>query len=110
MNPWLIEVNQAPSFNTDTPLDDSLKNSLLIDTFSLVGISLAEKNRKLNIARLEKEKRMLERGNLKKTLREKNEQTQMSVKNQEEHELMHLGNYERIFPPVDCIDIVSRLE
>ncbi|PCH98750.1 MAG: hypothetical protein COB85_01040, partial [Bacteroidetes bacterium] len=39
MNPWLLEVNQAPSFNTDTDLDMEVKKGLLIDTFRLLDIS-----------------------------------------------------------------------
>jgi hypothetical protein len=35
--PWLIEVNQAPSFATDTPLDKSIKHPLIRDSFTLLG-------------------------------------------------------------------------
>jgi hypothetical protein len=61
-------VNHAPSFNTDTPLDASLKRTLLIDTFKLLGITVEEKSRKLANLKLEKQKRMIEKGNLKRSL------------------------------------------
>lgn len=32
LKPYLLEVNHAPSFNTDTPLDYLVKKQLLIDT------------------------------------------------------------------------------
>lgn len=45
--PFLLEVNHAPSFNTDTPLDMMLKKDLLFDTFNLLGMSIDEKRAKL---------------------------------------------------------------
>lgn len=44
---WLLEVNQAPSFNTDTPLDERVKRSLIVDTFTLLNMSVASKVRKM---------------------------------------------------------------
>lgn len=41
--PLLLEVNHAPSFNTDTSLDELVKNNLLYDTFNLLGITIEEK-------------------------------------------------------------------
>ncbi|KAL2635285.1 hypothetical protein R1flu_006764 [Riccia fluitans] len=34
--PWLLEVNHSPSFTIDTPLDLTVKESLLMDTLRLV--------------------------------------------------------------------------
>ena len=36
---WFLEVNYTPSFTTDTPLDNKIKQALIIDTFSLLGVS-----------------------------------------------------------------------
>lgn len=51
--PWLLEVNHAPSFNTDTALDSHIKKTILFDTFRLLNISIKEKFKyiiiKLNI-------------------------------------------------------------
>ena len=38
--PYLLEVNHAPSFNDDTPLDKQVKRHLLVDTFKLLNISI----------------------------------------------------------------------
>ena len=35
-SPWLIEVNHAPSFTADTPLDYSIKYDLILDTLNIV--------------------------------------------------------------------------
>ena len=45
--PYLLEVNHAPSFNTDTPLDYLIKKNLIYDTLNLLGVSIEEKKLKL---------------------------------------------------------------
>jgi len=39
----LLEVNQAPSFNTDTKLDYKVKKGLITDTFKLLNINKESK-------------------------------------------------------------------
>ena len=41
---YLLEVNHAPSFNSDTPFDLLNKSTLIYETLKVVGISI--KNRK----------------------------------------------------------------
>jgi tubulin polyglutamylase TTLL6/13 len=41
--PWLIEVNQSPSFSTDSPLDYDVKKSVVKDTMSLLNINQERK-------------------------------------------------------------------
>jgi tubulin polyglutamylase TTLL6/13 len=38
LKPWLIEVNHAPSFSTESPLDYSVKYDLILDTLSLLDL------------------------------------------------------------------------
>jgi tubulin polyglutamylase TTLL6/13 len=45
LKPYLLEVNHAPSFNTDTPLDHHIKKSLLFDTLNLLGMSVENKRK-----------------------------------------------------------------
>jgi D-alanine-D-alanine ligase-like ATP-grasp enzyme len=44
LKPWLIEVNHAPSFATDSIFDLSLKKRMLEDTFRLLNLSVKRKN------------------------------------------------------------------
>lgn len=37
--PWLLEVNQSPSFSTDSPLDYKIKKTVLGDAFHLLNVS-----------------------------------------------------------------------
>lgn len=38
LKPWLLEVNLSPALATDSPLDLSIKSTLLSDTFNTAGI------------------------------------------------------------------------
>lgn len=47
LKPVLLEVNHAPSFATDSPLDYQVKRNLFKDMFKLLGLSLERKQAKL---------------------------------------------------------------
>jgi len=38
LKPWVLEVNLSPSLVTDSPLDHSIKATLLKDTMNIVGV------------------------------------------------------------------------
>jgi tubulin polyglutamylase TTLL6/13 len=67
LKPMLLEVNHAPSFATDSPLDYEIKKALFVDMFGMLGLTLERKKEKLMGHYEEKLSRMLE----KKTLKEK---------------------------------------
>ena len=43
LKPWILEVNHAPSFSTDSPLDFKVKKNLVTDTIKLLNISYWKK-------------------------------------------------------------------
>lgn len=43
--PWLLEVNQAPSFATDSDLDHQVKHKVISDTMKLLGFSPDDRQR-----------------------------------------------------------------
>ena len=43
--PWLIEVNQSPSFQTDTPLDYNIKKNIVQDSINILNLSWRRKNK-----------------------------------------------------------------
>lgn len=63
--PCLLEVNHAPSFATDSPLDYEIKKNLFIDTFRLLNMSIDRKKAKLNALYEEKKQRMMTKLSLK---------------------------------------------
>ncbi len=47
LKPFLLEVNHAPSFATDSVLDYDVKKQLLIDMFGILGLTKENKRQKL---------------------------------------------------------------
>jgi tubulin polyglutamylase TTLL6/13 len=47
--PYLLEVNHAPSFGTDSPLDEKIKGQVIYDTLNLLGLSQKRKRNYKNI-------------------------------------------------------------
>jgi len=43
LKPWILEVNHAPSFSTDSPLDFKVKKNLIADTMRLLNLSYNKK-------------------------------------------------------------------
>ena len=96
--PILLEVNQAPSFATDSPLDYEIKSGVFLDMFTLLGLSLEKKKQKLLRLYEEKKDRML----TKLTLKQKNIQRRNAMqefrKEQDIFEAQNSGKFEKIYP------------
>lgn len=59
LKPYVIEVNHAPSFNTDTKLDLVVKTSVLNSTLDILSINLQRRNQIIQeIKRKQKERLM----------------------------------------------------
>ena len=43
LKPWILEVNHAPSFSTDSPLDFKIKKNLIADSIRLLGLTYQKK-------------------------------------------------------------------
>ena len=54
--PWLLEVNHAPSFQTDSDLDLKVKKAVIMDTFKVLGLNRA--SRKKNMERIQRETKL----------------------------------------------------
>ena len=94
--PWLIEVNQSPSFMTDSPLDHKVKKGVLVDGMRMLNLSWRRKNRYINNARIEKQRRL--QGLPRASNFEKEEARQKKIRIKDKFELNNLGGYERIYP------------
>ena len=60
IRPYLIEVNQMPSFCTDSPLDYKIKKGVINDTISILNLSIKRRNRTINAKKQEKQRRLLQ--------------------------------------------------
>ena len=59
LKPWVLEVNHAPSFVCDTPLDTKIKRGLVHDAIKLLNLSVSKKNKFKREKAKEFEKRAL---------------------------------------------------
>lgn len=57
--PWLIEVNQSPSFKADSALDRRIKEKLVADSVNLLNLSTKRKQKWISENRQAVQKRML---------------------------------------------------
>lgn len=94
--PWLIEVNQSPSFMTDSPLDDKVKRGVLVDAINMLNLNWRRKNRYVNNARVEKHRRLT--GMPRASKYEQEEIRQKKIRIKDKFELNNLGDYERCYP------------
>lgn len=61
LKPWLLEVNESPSFNDDTDVDKVVKGGLIEDTLRLLDI---KKHQKQRIKELAQNKSVFQRNKL----------------------------------------------
>lgn len=73
LKPILLEVNHAPSFATDSPLDYEIKKQLFVDMFQMLGLSIERKKAKLQGMQMDKINRLMTKVTLKERSRIKKE-------------------------------------
>jgi tubulin polyglutamylase TTLL6/13 len=61
LKPWLLEVNESPSFNDDTEVDKFVKTGLIESTFRLLDFKKSNKN---HILGMDKNKSVIQRNKL----------------------------------------------
>lgn len=92
---WLLEVNHSPSFLAESPLDYKVKKNLLRDTLHMIGLNQKRKNKYLNTARNEKERRMIELGkkNHKDKMEERQAQREKKLRQKDQYENNNMGDF-----------------
>lgn len=100
LKPWVLEVNHAPSFVCDTPLDTKIKQGLIYDAMRLLNLSVHKKNKFKREKAKEFEKRALKG---KKRITQEQRQKIKIKKNEkrEKFEKNKCGDYELIYPCED---------
>ena len=67
LKPWLLEVNESPSFNDDTEVDKEVKGGLIEATFRPLDIKKFQKQR---IKELSQNKSVFQRNKINKMTEE----------------------------------------
>lgn len=96
LKPWLLEVNHAPSLNTDSTFDHHLKYNLVKDTIKILGLTISKKNSYKRKIQKELKQRILGKGNkhVESNLHIKSSDL-TSEMSKEKHKI-ELGNYETL--------------
>jgi len=99
--PWLLEVNQSPSFSTDSPLDYKIKKAVIGDAFHLLNCSNEKRMEHIQMKKEEMEKRILTGKTTKVGSEDREKLRQEKLKERYEFEKDRMGGYELIFPSSD---------
>ena len=57
--PYLLEVNHAPSFNSDTPFDFKVKSGVIKSAFEIMDLSIKRRNALIDRDKAKLETRLL---------------------------------------------------
>jgi tubulin polyglutamylase TTLL6/13 len=96
--PVLLEVNHAPSFGTDSPLDYKIKSQLIFDTIRLLGMSVNRRNFYKQMMQEEQERRILSGKATRPTAEQKDRLKKEFQMKRDQFERRNLGNYDLIYP------------
>ena len=97
LKPWILEVNHAPSFSTDSPLDFKVKKNLIQDVIKLLNLSYWKKMKYKRQKAQEFQKRAI-KGKTKVTQEEKENMRAEKLRKRNRYEAKHKGNFDLIFP------------
>ena len=96
--PWLIEVNQSPSFKTDSPLDYRVKKAVLTDTFRLLNMSWEKRKKIIKEQKKNMKARILTGKQSKIDPEEKAKRREEKLQERFEYEAKRKGRFELIYP------------
>jgi tubulin polyglutamylase TTLL6/13 len=63
LRPYLLEVNQMPSFATDSPLDSKIKSGVIFDTIAMLNLSRRRRYKQMLERKKEQERRLMQKFN-----------------------------------------------
>ena len=96
--PWLLEVNQSPSFSTDSPLDYKIKKAVLSDTFNLLNVSADARALSEQMQKEAMERRIRTGKTTKVTVEGREKLKSQKIQERSRFEKSRTGGYELIFP------------
>jgi tubulin polyglutamylase TTLL6/13 len=93
---WLIEVNQSPSFMTDSPLDYQVKKNLIRDTLHMINLSNKRKNRYNKELKNDMANRLVGKNRMTAEDREELKEKKMRIKDKFENN--NMGDFQNLYP------------
>lgn len=101
LDPYLIEVNHAPSFATDSELDMKIKKQLLKDSFRMLDMSVKRKVKYKKESNIISQNRMLTGRKETNNQDEKDRIRKFNNIARHKFELENKGKYELLYPLID---------
>ena len=101
MKPWLLEVNHSPSFTTDTPLDRSIKERVILDAISLLGISAENREKYYNQVKVQIHQRAVKGKDYHALRSERLTLQKQMLEERDTLEAQHKGGFHKIHPTED---------
>lgn len=100
LKPWLLEVNHAPSFRTDTPFDYKIKSAMLEDTFRILNLDPIKRNLRIKKENdLQQKRIMMDQNSIIKLSREERMRRKAKkMTKRDAYESKNLGNFEALYP------------
>jgi tubulin polyglutamylase TTLL6/13 len=99
--PYVLEVNHAPSFTTDSPLDLKIKQSVIGEAITLMNLKPNLKRKYLAKRKAEVLERTI-KGRVKETKEQKDAWYREAQIRRDRYENKHLGGYFKVYPLEDA--------
>jgi tubulin polyglutamylase TTLL6/13 len=101
LKPIVLEVNHAPSFNSDTPYDFKIKSTMLKNAFEILDVSIDRRNLIIERERIKFQERFRQGVRTKVPQEEKDRLKAQYLSELEDKIEPKLGLFELIYPPIN---------
>lgn len=111
LKPWLIEINQSPSFATDSAFDFGIKKKLMEDTFKLLNLTPERKQAYIEAKEKQYFERMMHANKTVKPSYEQREYLRFELdkkRDDDERPILEKIGYDCIFPVKDDEDLMRK--
>lgn len=100
LKPFVLEVNDSPSFKADVPLDKEMTEALIHDTFNILHLDENNRSKVLMEEKRQSRMRLLSSSSQNRNAihKEKEQNERLLTQSRIEWENAHMGNFRKVFP------------
>ncbi|OMJ76805.1 hypothetical protein SteCoe_23741 [Stentor coeruleus] len=98
LNPYVLEVNHTPSFSTDSPLDRTIKKTVISQALELVNVSTRNRKKYFKKQKEDIQKRSMTGKMERLTIEERKLLISSLNSKRNKYEMKHCGGYRKIYP------------
>jgi tubulin polyglutamylase TTLL6/13 len=101
LKPHVLEVNQSPSFTTDSPMDLAIKTAVIGEAVKLMNVTPKLRVKYFTKKRAELQQRAVN-GRTRETKEAREANTRKAQRKRDKYEDLNLGGYSKIYPGEDA--------